>query len=241
MILNPIKLFLGLLLVTNHATAQQQFNPEKVSKDSVSISSTSIKGTFTYSKKEFEQILELHPEISLYPPLHPDLAYNKNYVGFVDETGKDVYFTIYAYLLKEKNKGRNSKRLRKKLIDAFLKVNYVHALYKRGGSGFSHQKPRIAAYAEFNIYNYINRDTNLNKSKKFYKRKTKYIETFINNMEKGILKLVNMPDYAKKRMLKEIRTEISQLEKLIQSDFLLESVKDFEQKYYNYDNTDLLW
>ena len=60
-------------------------------------------------------------------------------------------------------------------------------------------------------------------------------------MEKGILKLVNMPEYAKKRMLKEIRTEISQLEKLIQSDFLLESVKDFEQKYYNYDNTDLLW
>jgi hypothetical protein len=60
-------------------------------------------------------------------------------------------------------------------------------------------------------------------------------------MEKGILKLVNMPEYAKKGMLKEIRTEISQLEKLIQSDFLLESVKDFEQKYYNYDNTDLLW
>ena len=45
----------------------------------------------------------------------------------------------------------------------------------------------------------------------------------------------------KKRILKEIRTEISQLEKLIQSDFLLESVKDFEQRYYNYDNTDLLW
>jgi len=214
---------------------------DKVTKDYVSIPSSSIKDNFSYYKKEFKQILELHPEISLYPPLHPDLAYNKNYVGFEDETGKDEYFTIYANLLKEKNKGKNSKRLRKKLIDAFLKVNYVHALYKRGGSGFSHQKPRIAAYAEFNIYNYINRDTNLNKSKKFYKRKAKYIETFINNMEKGILKLVNMPEYAKKRMLKEIRTEISQLEKLIHSDFLLESVKDFEQKYYNYDNTDLLW
>jgi len=182
-----MRLLLNLLLFTFIVSCK---NPkiktkthDKFTKDYVSIPSPSIKDNFSYYKKEFKQILELHPEISLYPPLHPDLAYNKNYVGFVDETGKDVYFTIYAYLLKEKNKGRNSKRLRKKLIDAFLKVNYVHALYKRGGSGFSHQKPRIAAYAEFNIYNYINRDTNLNKSKKFYKRKAKYIETLINNME----------------------------------------------------------
>ena len=63
-------------------------------------------------------------------------------------------------------------------------------------------------------------------------------------MEKGVLTLAVMQEHAKKKkkkMLKEIRTDLSQFEKLIQSDFLLESVKDFEQKYYNYDNTDLLW
>ena len=239
MILNPIKLFLGLLLVTNHATAQQQFNPEKVSKDSVSISSTSIKGTFTYSKKEFEQILELHPEISLYPPLHPDLAYNKNYIGFIDETGKDVYYTIYAYLLKEKNKGRNFKRLRKELIEAFLKINYIHAYYKRGGSGFSHQKPRIAAFAEFSLYQ-KSQNKNL-KHSRFEIMKEEFLNELKTNMNQGILKLKNMPNYAKERKILEIGLEIKSLDKLIKTSYILEEVKLFEDKYYNYNLADLLW
>ena len=239
MILNPIKLFLGLLLVTNHATAQQQFNPEKVSKDSVSISSTSIKGTFTYSKKEFEQILELHPEISQYPPLHPDLAYNKNYIGFIDETGKDVYYTIYAYLLKEKNKGRNFKRLRKELIEAFLKINYIHAYYKRGGSGFSHQKPRIAAFVEYSLYQ-KSQNKNL-KHSRFEIMKEEFLNELKTNMNQGILKLKNMPNYAKERKILEIELEIKSLDKLIKTSYILEEVKLFEDKYYNYNLADLLW
>jgi hypothetical protein len=42
-------------------------------------------------------------------------------------------------------------------------------------------------------------------------------------------------------ILKDINSEISKLEKLIENDVVLEAVKNFEQKYYNYKNIDLIW
>ena len=238
-----MRLLLNLLLFTCLVSCNnpklKTTNHNKISKDSVSISSNSIKDTFTYSKKEFEQILELHPEISLYPPLHPDLAYNKNYIGFIDETGKDVYYTIYAYLLKEKNKGRNFKRLRKELIEAFLKINYIHAYYKRGGSGFSHQKPRIAAFVEFSLYQ-KSQNKNL-KHSRFEIMKEEFLTELKTNMNQGIVKLKNMPNYAKERKILEIGLEIKSLDKLIKTSYILEEVKLFEGKYYNYNLSDLLW
>ena len=96
-----MRLLLNLLLFTFLVSCK---NPkiktkthDKVTKDYVSIPSPSIKDNFSYYKKEFKQILELHPEISLYPPLHPDLAYNKNYVGFVDETGR-TYTSLSTHI-----------------------------------------------------------------------------------------------------------------------------------------------
>ena len=205
-------------------------------KDSISIHSHSIQDTFKFSKAKFKLIIKSHPEINLYPPLHPDLAYQKNNKGFISETGQDVYYTIYAYLLEKNN--INAKQLRIKLIEAFHKVNNIHSIYKRGGSGFAHQKARIAAYAEFNIYSYSNIKPNL---KGFQKNKVKYIKSLMRNMKKGIMKLVNTPKYAKTLILKDINSEISKLEKLIENDIMLEAVKNFEQKYYNYKNVDLIW
>jgi hypothetical protein len=205
-------------------------------KDSISIKSNSIQDTFKFSKAKFKSIINSHPEINLYPPLHPDLAYQKNNKGFISETGQDIYYTIYAHLLEKNN--INAKQLRIKLIEAFHKVNNIHSLYKRGGSGFAHQKARITAYAEFNIYSYSNIKPNL---KGFRKNKAKYIKSLINNMEKGVMKLVNTPEYAKTLILKDINSEISKLEKLIENDVVLEAVKNFEQKYYNYKNIDLIW
>ena len=67
-----MRLLLNLLLFTFIVSCK---NPkikthDKVTKDYVSIPSSSIKDNFSYYKKEFKQILELHPEISLYPPLN---------------------------------------------------------------------------------------------------------------------------------------------------------------------------
>ena len=42
MILNPIKLFLSVLLVANLATAQQQFNPEKVSEAALNLTKQQV-------------------------------------------------------------------------------------------------------------------------------------------------------------------------------------------------------
>ena len=205
-------------------------------KDSISIHSHSMQDTFKFSKAKFKLIIKSHPEINLYPPLHPDLAYQKNNEGFISETGQDVYYTIYAYLLEKNN--INAKQLRIKLIEAFHKVNNIHSIYKRGGSGFDHQKARITAYAEFYIYSYGNIKPNL---KGFQKNKVKYIKSLKINFEKGIKKLVNTPEKAKTLLLQEINLEISQLEKLIDNDIILETVRDFGQRQYNYDSIDAIW
>lgn len=204
-------------------------------EDSVLIHSYSIRDTFKFSKVEFKSIVENHAEINLYPPLHPDIAYQNNNKGFNSETGQDVYFTIYAYYLEKNN--HNSEQFRNKLIKAFRKLNNIHGLYKRGGSFFGHQKARIAAYAEFNVYIYREKKPTY---EDFKKNKTNYIDSLKINFEKGIKKLVNTPEKAKSMLLKEINHEISQLEKLIENDIILEAVRNFEQRHYNYDNIDLV-
>jgi hypothetical protein len=213
-------------------TEMQSFNL----KDSVSIHSHSIQDTFKFSKEEFKLIIENHPEINSYPPLHPDIVYQKNNNGFYSETGQDVYYTIYAYFLEKKN--HNSKQLRIKLIDAFHKVNIIHGIYKRGGSFFGHQKARIAAYAEYTSYKYRNVKPN---QKNFKRLKTKYIENLQTKIKNGIIKLVNTPENVKQLLIKEINLEISQLEELIENNILLEAIQDFEQLYYNYENNDQIW
>ena len=205
-------------------------------KDSVLIHSHSIRDTFKFSKAEFISILENHPEINLHPPLHPDITYQKNNKEFSSETGQDVYFTIYAYNLEKHN--HNTELMRIKLIEAFHKVNSIHGAYKKGGSFFGHQKARIAAYAEFDVYSYRNRKPTY---EDFKKNKTNYIDSLKINFEKGINKLVNTPDKAKSLLLKEINLEISQLEKLIEDDIILEAARNFEQRHYNYYNIDLIW
>ena len=204
-------------------------------KDSISIHSHSIGDTFKFSKAEFKSILENHPEINLHPPLHPEIAYQNNEKGFNSETGQDVYFTIYAYNLEKHN--HNREQFRTKLIEAFHKVNSIHGLYKRGGSFFGHQKARITAYAEFDVYSYKNKkptteDFNINKEK--------FIERLKINFEKRIVKMVNSTENTKALLLQEINIEISELEKLIDNDIILKAVRDFEQRHYNYDNIDLV-
>jgi hypothetical protein len=116
-------------------------------------------------------------------------------------------------------------------------VNNIHGLYKRGGSFFGHQKARITAYAEFDVYSYRKRKPTLEDLKK---NKTKYIDSLKVCFEKGIVKMVNTPEKAKALLLQEINIEISQLEKLIDNDIILKAVRDFEQRHYNYDNIDLV-
>ena len=204
-------------------------------KDSISIHSHSIRDTFKFSKEEFKSILENHPEINLHPPLHPEIAYHNNDKGFNSETGQDVYFTIYAHYLEKNN--RDAEQFRTKLIEVFHKVNGIHGVYKRGGSFFGHQKARITAYAEFDVYSYKNKkptteDFNINKEK--------FIERLKINFEKRIVKMVNSTENTKALLLQEINIEISELEKLIDNDIILKAVRDFEQRHYNYDNIDLV-
>ena len=219
-------------LNSNKKTEQKAYHL----KDSISIHSHSIRDTFKFSKAEFKSILENHPEINLHPPLHPEIAYQNNDKGFNSETGQDVYFTIYAYNLEKHN--HNREQFRTKLIEAFHKVNSIHGLYKRGGSFFGHQKARITAYAEFDVYSYKNKkptteDFNINKEK--------FIERLKINFEKRIVKMVNSTENTKALLLQEINIEISELEKLIDNDIILKAVRDFEQRHYNYDNIDLSW
>ena len=147
-----------------------------------------------------------------------------------------MYFTIYAHYLEKNN--RDAEQFRTKLIEAFHKVNSIHGVHKRGGSFFGHQKARIAAYAEFDVYSYRNRKPTI---EDFNINKEKFIESLKINFEKGIMKMVNNTENTKALLLQEINLEILQLEKLIDNDIILKAVRNFEQRHYNYDNIDVIW
>ena len=48
--------------------------------------------------------------------------------------------------------------------------------------------------------------------------------------------MVNTSEKDKTLLVKNINLEISKLEKLIDDDIMLEAVRYFEQRHYNYDN-----
>lgn len=123
--------------------------------DSVVIG-TETGDTLKYSKEEFDRIINEHPELVTGNSYPPDQIYycNGQDNGFNSQAGQDSYFILYAYFLKNRNGEKKYSVLRKKLINAYLKINLLFKILELGGSYFGHQATRIVAYAEYVVYLY---------------------------------------------------------------------------------------
>ena len=90
---------------TNNITSLNKIDRSKyyTTKDTLIIT-TETADTLVYSKDEFNEIIERHPELlNIKYVQNPDLIYycSGDREEFNSEVGQDTYYILYAYLLKQ--------------------------------------------------------------------------------------------------------------------------------------------
>ena len=136
-------------------------------RDSMSIVLDSF-NAFTFSKSDVRQYLKIFPELNESIPKNPDIAYaiavynhchpfidSPNLANnFSSEAGKDAYYALYSFFLKNRNGIGKYKGKRDTLIRIYRDINSINQSLSGGGTYYGHQYARILAYAEYSVYAY---------------------------------------------------------------------------------------
>ena len=181
-------LFLITLSCNNHSNQTDKTTIEKNTlkdnskyytiQDTVVIA-TEIGDTLKYAKAKFNDIIEKHPEFFEEYPDDPDKAYFcsnfKDGYDFDCEVGRDEYYTLYAYFLKQRNGDEKFASQRQKLINIYSNINSLFGHLQYGGTYFEHQDSRILGYAEYSIY--LISEIKIEKTYDITKQKELYIKS----------------------------------------------------------------
>lgn len=214
-------------------------------KDSVYISSTS-RDTLRFSKDEFNDIVDNFPELTSKNPLPPDSAYNakiwidvvdsagkKHHITFGSEAGRDEYYILYAYFLKQKNGITKHAVRRKKLLSIYRTLNSIFGNLNYGGTYFGHQYARIEGYAEFSVYWYKHNKDFFDRPYDISKQKVYYIDGLKQLIVDEVVKDQNTTGLKQKLEQQEkLFKEVDDLNNLITDNFYLSMAKSFQSEYY---------
>jgi hypothetical protein len=244
--------------VSNSGTSQKLTQPKKelrqnkldrakyhTDKDTVYIISYS-KDTLKYSKQEFNDIVDNFPGLTSLNTQNPDTAYaskiwvdlidstgEKKHLTFGSEAGKDEYYILYAYFLKQKNGIAKYSVRRKKLLEIYQTLNSLFGNLNYGGTYFGHQYSRIEGYAEFSVYwfrhyeDYFDRKYHITMQKQFYIAGLRQLvkdevqtDSYLNN------------ENEKNKRRQELFKLVDNLNKEITDNFYLQMAKSFQADYY---------
>lgn len=189
-----------------------------------------------FSKKDFNKIIDKHPEFFQDIPENPDRLYYRfaNDVDFGSEQGQDTYYALYAYFLKDKNGNEKYIQQRKQLIEIYLAINSLFQYLQYNGSYFGHQRTRILGYAEYSIYllpkdkNEIEKTYNISKQKQLYIQSLRQLiedESKIDNETLGKEKI---------ERTKKLNEIVDKLDELITDNFYLRRAQNFQYENYEY-------
>jgi len=190
--------------------------------------------TLKFGKTEFNNIIENYPELNSDYPQEPEESYccNSNKDYFESEVGKDDYFILYAYFLKQKNGIEKNEEMRKKLIDIYQNINSLFQDLYSGGTFFMHQYLRIFAYAEYSIYLNSEDKDNFENKYDITKQKELYIKLLRQIIEDEIKIDGNTIGKEKIKKNEELNKIIDNLDKLITDISYLRRAQEFHFKYY---------
>jgi len=105
-----------------------------------------------YSRADFNNIIDNHPEFFSDKVLDPEIAYlSQSDLEFNSESGEDRYFTLYAYFLRKKNNSRDCDRVRNEITSIYLNLNKLFHSFQYSGTYFGHQGCRILGFSEFSF------------------------------------------------------------------------------------------
>ncbi|HMC99040.1 MAG TPA: hypothetical protein VKH37_02775 [Ferruginibacter sp.] len=193
--------------------------------------------TLSYSKDEFNEMIDDHPELVSNNIHNPDQLYHCNgETGeFNSEVGQDNYFMLYAYFLKSKNGDTKYAERRRKLIGIYSNINALFQHFEYGGTYFGHQYARIPGYAEFSIYLFRqNENYPLYKTYDITKQKDLYIKSLrqLITDESSIDFNTNGKDKAERTM--GLNKIVDEIDKAITDNYYLRSAQDFQYGHYVY-------
>jgi hypothetical protein len=192
--------------------------------------------TLTYSRKEFNEMVDDHPELYRNDVQAPDPTYyfaaNKN--GFGSEAGQDSYYILYAYFLQQKNGIDKYAERRKNLLTVFSNINALYQRVQHGGTYFGHQASRILAYAEFSVYLYRKYEDHLSKTYDISKQKALYIQSLRQLVADEVQNDEEIPAPEKTGSRKELNAIIDSIDKAITDNFSLRRAQEFQHNHYQY-------
>ncbi|MEO6231859.1 MAG: hypothetical protein ABJB11_11540 [Ferruginibacter sp.] len=223
---------------TTNITFPKNDNSKYYTTKDTLIITTETEDTLKYSKSEFNEIIDNHPELlnNKYVQ-NPDLIYycSGDRDEFGSEIGQDTYYILYAYFLKQKNGINKYAELRKNLIDIYSNINSLFGHFQYGGTYFGHQYSRILGYAEFSVYLFVENEKSFSKSYDITKEK----ELYINSLRQ-IIKDESSIDFETlgKKEKAERNTQLNKIvdnvNKLITNNFYLKRAQAFQYDKYEY-------
>ena len=219
---------------TNKVFSKNDNSKYYTTKDSIHISDQ--RETVTYNKEAFNQLVDEHPEFFKDFPEDPDLLYYSVGDGrqFGSELGQDEYYVLYAYFLKQKNNAEQYAECRNKITGIYNNINSLFQYFQHGGTYFTHQTARIAAYTEFTVYQYAERKDGFGKTYKISAQKDLYIRSL-----RQLIADESSIDFETTKEEKPARTKalnkiVDNIDKLITDNFYLQKAQAFHYDHYQY-------
>jgi hypothetical protein len=227
-------------IITNTKRAKTVNSKYYTIQDTIIIA-TEIGDTLRYSKEEFNQIIDNHPEFfSVYQqfgyPQNPDQAYycNQDVEEFGSEVGQDTYYELYAYFLKQKNGIQKYAQQRKRLIDIYSNINSLFGYFQYGGTYFGHQSRRILGYTEYSVYLLPKKKEDIEKTYDISKQKDLYIKSLRQLIDDENAIDFNGLGNDKIHRNKDLNKIVDELDRLITENFYLRRAQEFQYEYYEY-------
>jgi hypothetical protein len=196
---------------------------------------TEIGDTLKYAQNEFNKIIDDHPELVSDYTQNPDETYqcNGEKGAFNSEVGKDGYFMLYAYFLKNKNGDKPNSERRKKLISIFSNINSLFSHFEYGGTYFGHQYARILGYAEYSIYLYKQNEKYGNsKTYDITKQKALYIQSLRQLISDESTIDFNVLGKKKVERTRQLNKIVDEIDKAITDNFYFRRTQDFHYGHY---------
>ena len=203
--------------------------------------------TLTFTKSEFNQIIDslpclyqdyiLDPDINYYNRTNSKTFLNKEgdpYMSFTSEAGQDDYYILYAYFLKQKTGEQKYVSRRAKLTNIYNTINSIFFRLNDGGTYYGHQYRRISGYVEYSIYWYSKREDFFTKSYNIKAQKQLYLNS-IRQLIKDELPINGGYEWGHTYRIqkeKELNELVDTLDKLIDDLFYLKRAQAFQ--YSNY-------
>ena len=212
---------------------------ERITQEDTLYISTSPALEYYVLKEEYNKIAQQRKEFFSDSINDPDFTYYSYYDSFEDITfksqiGQDTYYLLYTYFLKKRYNHDNYQDERERLIELYNSINDIYSIIARGGTFFTHNKPRIQAYAEWDIYNQlvVKRAIPISESD-FKMEKEAFIERNRRILEfsDSFKYWKSLTEVGRKATLQELQALFESLSEKIDTPYHLSCVLKFEQRY----------